>query len=186
MLRDPNQRPSEADLIAFFQGRISLEDVYPPPEDGAQVHGGAAQTLDNAVDTSRILAYQVRNFVEALPGIRQELKNSAVSEQSIRVSALGPVSPVALAREIVRAVDEGRSGVAAGFQLTELILCIDAARTSEVPDALRAVWSDVLGEARAEVLKLLASLCARDVNLSKGTSFDGFVTEMLGPKSVRP
>lgn len=185
-LGDPNQRPSEADLIAFFQGRISLDDVYPPPDDESQVRSGSAQALDSAVDTSRILAYQVRSFVEALPGIRQELKNSAVSEQSIRVSALGPVSPVALAREIVRAVDDGRSGVAAGFQLTELILCIDAARSSEVPDALRAVWSDVLGESRAEVLKLLTALCARDVNLSKGSSFDEFVTEMLGPKAVRP
>lgn len=185
-LGDPNQRPSEADLIAFFQGRISLEDVYPPPGDEVPAHEGAAQALDSAVDTSRILAYRVRSFVEALPGIRQELKNSAVSEQSIRVSALGPVSPVALSREIVRAVDESRSGVAAGFQLTELILCIDAARSAEVPDALRAVWSDALGEARAEVLKLLAGLCARDANLSKGTTFDGYLTEMLGPKAVWP
>lgn len=186
-LGDPNQRPCEADLIAFFQGRIALEDVYPEPAEEARGNGIAALSLDSAVDTSRILAYQMRSFVEALPGIRQELKNSAVSEQSIRMSALGPVSPVALAREVVRAVDEGRSGVAAGFQLTELILCIDAARAAEVPDALREIWKDVLDEARTEVLKLLKGLCARDdKSLSKGSSFDGFVTEMLGPKAVRP
>jgi hypothetical protein len=180
-LGDPSVRPSESDLIAFFQGRIALEDVFPAGEgeDDPAGHGGA-EALQSTVDTGRILAYQVRGFVEALPGIRDELHRSAVSEPSIRFAALGPVSPVALAREIARAAEAGRSSVAVAFQLTELVLCLDVARALAVPEPLRTTWATVLDEARREVVALLTQLRGRDVALGKGTGFDGYHSAFLG------
>lgn len=186
-LGDPNQRPGEGELLAFFQGRLALEDVFPPPPEEAPPRGGSsADASASAVDTSRILAYQVRSFVEALPGVRGELVRSAVSEPSIRFAALGPVSPVALAREVVRAVDAGRSGVAAGFQLAELARCIDEARSAEVPNGLRSVWGEVLDDARGEVVAMLRALRAGDASLAKGTRFGDYCVEMLGAKEGRP
>lgn len=180
-LGDPNVRPSESDLIAFFQGRIALEDVFPAGEDeDAPAGHDGAEALQSTVDTGRILAYQVRGFVEALPGIRDELHRSAVSEPSIRFAALGPVSPVALAREIARAAEAGRSSVAVAFQLTELVMCLDVARALEVPEPLRATWATVLDEARREVGTLLTQLRGRDAALGKGTGFDGYHSAFLG------
>jgi len=184
---DPSQRPGESELLAFFQGRLALEEVFPPPPDESTTGTGeGVGAVDGGIDTSRILAYQVRSFVEALPGVRAELVRSAVSEPSIRLAALGPVSPVALAREVVRAVGAGRSGVAAGFQLTELACCIDAARSAEVPDGLRKVWMEVLGEAKGEVLAMLRALRAERPDLAAGTRFGDYCVEMLGAKEGRP
>ncbi|MDO9022918.1 MAG: hypothetical protein Q8S73_11075 [Deltaproteobacteria bacterium] len=181
-LGDPNVRPTENDLIAFFQGRIALEDVYGVEEEGegrgANEEVGA---LASNVDTGKILAYQVRGFVEALPGIRDELHRSAVSEPSIRFAALGPVSPVALAREIARAAEAGRSSVAAGFQLTEIVLCLDTALALDVPIPLQQAWNNVLCEARQLVLVLLTQLRQRDVALGADSRFEDYRSAFLGP-----
>lgn len=57
-LGDPNQRPGEGELLAFFQGRLALEDVFPPPPEEAPPRGGSsADASASAIDTSRILAY---------------------------------------------------------------------------------------------------------------------------------
>ncbi|MEW6441457.1 MAG: hypothetical protein AB1640_11030 [bacterium] len=46
------------------------------------------------VDTARIQSYQIREFVEALQGIRDDLKNaSGACEQAMRMALVGVVSP---------------------------------------------------------------------------------------------
>jgi len=179
-LGDPDVRPTETDLVAFFQGRVALEDVYGRGDDDAtETNRAGADALASDVDTSRILSYRVRAFVEALPGIQDELRRSAVSAASIRFAALGPVSPVALAREIAREAEANRSGVAAAFQLTELVLCLDTAADADVPKPLRAAWDAALGEARVEVLALLDRLRQSDGALGPGSRFEAYRSAFL-------
>ena len=101
-------------------------------------------------------------------------------------SGAGTYATVALAREVMHAVKHGRSCVAAGFQLTELVRCMDEARSAEVPEGLVKVWGDVLDEARREVLGLLTTLRSGHEDLREKTRFDEYYSEVLGTKAVRP
>ncbi|MCX5744173.1 MAG: hypothetical protein NT062_16915, partial [Proteobacteria bacterium] len=145
------------------QGRITWPDLYPPNELGGMEAGAAADAKAGAVtdgsqvDTSQIQAYQVREFVEALAGLRADLKSASTSTAaSMRQAVLGPVSPLALARHVADAVDHAtRSPTAGGFQLVEIAACLDeAVRLPVTGDAVQ--WADVLGQARTTVGALLA------------------------------
>lgn len=117
------------------------------------------------------------------PGVRGELVRSAVSEPSIRFAALGPVGPVALAREVVRAVGARRSGVAAGFQGQGS----SAASTRLDPQRCPTDFvqcGEVLDDARGEVVAMLRALRAGDANLAKGTRFGDYCVEMCRPRRV--
>ncbi len=177
-LGDPERPPTEADLIAFYQGRIALEDVLggePQAGISGERNTASGATTGAAVDTSKILSYQVRAFVEALPGIRDELRRAAVTESSIRLALLGPISPLALARSISEAGQNGRSAMATGFQLVELLAVLRAARSTEVPPALERAWTAALSEAEREVGQLLDQ-----VALDHG-AFRRFRESILGP-----
>ena len=108
---------------------------------------------EGGVDTSRIQSYQVREFVEALQGINDDLKAAArASPPSMRLALLGPVSPVALVQAVCQAAEsQGRSPVAAGFQLVEIIACLAAARQYERVDRFAETWCALVGEAIARV-----------------------------------
>ena len=168
--------PSENDLVAFYQGRIAFEDLFPPPsgEDEADPQAPVV-TAESAVDTSRIVSYQVRAFVEALTGLRDELARNTVTERSMRLAILGPVSPVALAREIERAAKEGRSVIAAGFQLAELIGVLRSALSFPVDPMLMAIWTAVVRDGEADVAKRLAALRESCPVLADGTAFGAYV-----------
>jgi hypothetical protein len=129
-------QPDESALLAYYQGRIRFEDLFPPPhgweEDAAAMLPSLIE-VERSVDTSRIQSYQVRAFVEALQGIIDDLSAAAqTTEASMRRAVLGPVSPTALAREIERHVlDHTRSPTAAGFELVELGRCLLDVRNAE-------------------------------------------------------
>jgi hypothetical protein len=147
---DPDNVPTERDLVAFYQGRISLEELFCTPEELDDQRNERRQLAGEAagVDTSKILSYQIRAFVESLVGLREELARNTVTESTIRLSLLGPVSPLALAKEVRRAVDAGRSPTAAGFQLVELLRCLSDIREAAVPPKLKGPWRAANGRAR--------------------------------------
>jgi hypothetical protein len=172
---DPRLLPSEDDLVAFFQGRIALEDLFPPPPGVDGDDDASVPATESAVDTSKILSYQVRSFVEALAGLRDELERNTATERSMRLAVLGPVSPVALAREIAQAAAKGRSATAVGFQLAEILCVLRAARSFDVDPKLAAPWAEILRKGEAEVSGRLDALRAAHPTLADRTAFGAYV-----------
>ena len=126
---------SETELIEFFRTGKEPGTGSPPPtfEPAPPVRGKRA-AKDSALDTSRILSYQVRRFIEALPGIVRTLEDAGYSEPALRTVLLGPTSPLELATRAVEALGSPRPGeptktpVAVAFQLVELIAILERLR----------------------------------------------------------
>ncbi|HEY6725478.1 MAG TPA: hypothetical protein VI197_15690, partial [Polyangiaceae bacterium] len=140
-------RPGEEALLAYYQGKLSFEELYPEP----QPESAARQPLDSlersGVDTTHIQSYRIRAFVEALPGMLNELTSVCGPRPLLELTFLGDTSPVGLARCIE---GEARCGqktpTAAAFQLVEILRVIrEAAR--HVGEREPAVLADVVAEA---------------------------------------
>lgn len=120
-------REDEQSLVAWFLGLRPVDEVE------AKGFGHSIDPTPSAdgpdTTASEILSYLVRDFVHALPGIRNRLTDAGVTETGLRGALLGPRSPVALAREAVRAYKEPQPGrprktmIATAFQIAELRAC---------------------------------------------------------------
>jgi hypothetical protein len=155
--------PSEAVLFAYYQGKIAPEDIYPLPPgevDSGADPDGSKDSVESSVDTSGIQSYQIREFVEALQGMRDDLRAASKgTETAIRHALLGEVSPLALAREACRACKERRrSATAVGFQLVEILVCLADAAEFEVSSKRLPAWRDSLRRAHDEIQLLLSAL----------------------------
>jgi hypothetical protein len=172
---DPSLLPREGDLVAFYQGKISLADAFPQSTERKDTAEGTVPATQSVVDTSEILSYQIRDFVEALPGIRRELARNIATAPMIRLSYLGPVSPVALAKEIAKKIAKGRSSTAGGFQLLELLECVRSVQPeAELQAKLRRAWEQAKSEATAEIRQLYDALKANDEGFRGNSSFAQF------------
>ena len=155
--------PGEKLLLAYYQGRIAPEDIYPPPpgeSDNPPNPGIPKNATESEVDTSRIQSYQVREFVEALQGILDDLQSaSQATEAAMKHAVCGELSPIALAREVIRAAhDRRRTPTAAGFELVEILACLAKAEHFGVSPKHKVVWQDCLGRTRQEIVSLLSAL----------------------------
>jgi hypothetical protein len=154
---------SEQRLILYYQGRIAWEDIFPEPADPTLQKGeepGPEDETGTVVDTSRIQSYQIREFIEALRGITDDLKAAARStEPAMRLALVGPVSPIALARVVTDAAHrKERSPLAAGFQLVEIRACIETARGFQSAEKYKMAWLGFIDEALTSVDKLFVRL----------------------------
>ncbi len=157
------QSIEENHLISFYQGRIAWEQLFPDPDaDGSSGDQSAVATANfSGVDKSRIQSYQIREFVEALAGLNQDLRSATHSEPAMRLALLGPVSPFALAQTIIEAVVEGRrTPTAAGFQLVEILACLQTAVSHPVSERLAEVWQQHLKQVNGKISRLLEKLVA--------------------------
>jgi phosphatidylserine/phosphatidylglycerophosphate/cardiolipin synthase-like enzyme len=148
----------ENQLLSYYQGRIAWEQLFPEPDSGASAgqNPALAAPIDTGVDKSRIQSYQIREFVEALTGLRQDLQKASQSEQSMRLALLGPVSPVTLAQTILDAINAGRrTPTAAAFQLVEILACLNSVRAQPVADRLSAAWKLHLDHSTERISRLL-------------------------------
>lgn len=165
-------KPGESMLIAYYQGQIAFGDLYPDPEAGAP--GGEAASAPapelGGVDTTRIQSYQVREFVEALRGIRDDLRSAARSTpRAMEVALRGAVSPLALARVVANEVTAARRTATAGaFQLFEILCCLFEARFFPTPPQHTGIWRKHTGETARSVDGLLASLFAASPETGAG------------------
>jgi hypothetical protein len=176
--------PDERMLLAYYQGRMSLAELYPPPPDWQDEDSesfGAPALADSRVDTSRIQSYRVREFVEALQGIRDDLKAASTgTEASMRAALNGPISPVALARQVKQAAAGGdRTATAAGFQLAEIALCLQQAADVAGPPA----WSGHVAVARETVESMLQTLTAEHPRELRSPTFQRYVHAILRRRS---
>jgi hypothetical protein len=172
--------PSEHGLLAYYQGRITWEELFPEISDGRSPPTSSVSLVEEQrVDTSRIQSYQVREFVEALKGIEEALKAaSTVNPAAMQMAVMGPVSPVALARQVFSAAQSSRrSPIAAGFQLVELIGCLGRARQFAVEGPKGDAWRTMTSRAIAEVERLLESLRQSHAALFAGdTAFQRYAS----------
>ncbi len=175
-------RLEENHLLSYYQGKITWEDLFPDPEPfpGDQNGKATASTL-SVVDKSKIQSYQIREFVEALRGIQDDLKRATESEPCMRLSLLGAVSPVSLARTVIDAVAcNRRTATAAGFQLTEILVCLLTARQFQVRSRLAAQWLQYVDRAMNEVEGLLEKLIQDHSNeLGADTAFKRYSRAVL-------
>lgn len=155
-----SRNPGERALLDYYQGKIAFEDVFPPADLESSVTGVLGEAaISGGVDTSRIQSYVVREFVEALRGIREDLGRATVSEPRMQFALGGPVSPLALGRMIFRSVERrNRTPVAAAFQLVELIRCVRAARDHCAAESLVPVWCKHVDNALAQLADLLSQV----------------------------
>lgn len=172
-------KPGEQELLRYYQGRITLEDLYPELEgliSREPIRSGAAR--DVSVDTSRIQAYQIRAFVDALPGIRRELAAARGSRGALFQAFRGEVSPVALACHVVDEVASGRRTALAGaFQLVELSVMLRSLAAQAPPEVEH--YAQTCEDACRELESRLAILRDRHtLELGPGTAFSTYAARL--------
>lgn len=155
-------REDEQSLVAWFLG------LRPSDEADAEGFGHSIDPIpvsdptDTVPDTD-ILSYLVRDFVHALPGVRNRLVDGGMTETGLRGALLGPRSPVALAREALRAYRDPQTGrarktaIATSFQVAELQHLLQTVPLPELPDGISC---SLRREALAEISAVLGELTA--------------------------
>jgi hypothetical protein len=152
-------RPDEQQLLAYFHGRISEEDLIEMLERRAAeaLAGGRPTTSPDAERLRLLQSYLLRDFVESLYGLADTLQRSTRSPRAFEQALVGDFSPVSLAEQVLQAFRAGRrSPTAAAFQFVELIRVV-----AELPldgdEPLPASEREALEQVRARgVAQLLA------------------------------
>ena len=160
---ESRSREDEQSLVAWFLG------LRPASEKEDEGFGHSIDPIrgngEPPAAPGDILSYLVRDFVHALPGVRNRLTDAGMTETGLRAALLGHRSPVELARESLRAYRTPQPGkprktpVATAFQLVELRRLLQTVPLQElaagVTDALRneavAKVSSALDEVVAEL-----------------------------------
>ena len=158
---ESRSREDEQSLIAWFLGLRPAGEM----EDGGFGHSIDPIRGNNEPPpaTGDILSYLVRDFVHALPGIRNRLTEAGLTETGLRAALLGHRSPVELARESLRAWRTPQPGkprktaVATAFQLAELRRLLQTVPLTELAEG---VADTLRNEAVAEVSSALDEVVA--------------------------
>ena len=158
---ESRSREDEQSLVAWFLGLRPAGDK----EDGG--FGHSIDPIRRNGEAPRvagdILSYLVRDFVHALPGIRNRLTDAGMTETGLRAALLGHRSPVELAQESLRAYRDPLPGkprktaVATAFQLAELRHLL---QTVPLPEMADGVADTLRNEAIAEVSSALDDVVA--------------------------
>jgi hypothetical protein len=160
------RKPSEGELIEYFLFGKEPEEW----EEGSGLPGEDSKgpAADAPIDTRRILAYFIRRFVQALPGIEAEIRRAGYSRASLDATLRGPTSPLELAERAYASLSRDpasdepvKTPTAVGFQLTEilaaLLRCQSLVTDSELNECFEPVVArcqgmlDTLVSERAEL-----------------------------------
>jgi hypothetical protein len=143
-------KPSEEQLLAYFHGHISEEDLLARLEQQARgrndQNGSGPTEIERDIERIRRLQnYVVREFIESLYGLTRTIQEASYSPRAAEQALLGDLSPVCLAERVVQAFLTGkRTSTAAAFQLAELVRVInDLSWPAESPPAERQAFEDV-------------------------------------------
>jgi hypothetical protein len=153
-------RPDEQQLLAYFHGRISEEDLIELLERRAAeaLTGGQTPTPQGAEHLRQLQSYILRDFVESLFGLVDTLRQSIRSPRAFEQALVSDFSPVSLAEQVLQAFRGGRrSPTAAAFQFVELIRVV-AGLQLEGEEPLSQGEREALDEVRARGLARLLAL----------------------------
>ena len=163
------RKPTEGELIEYFLfGRE-------PGEDGEDLvllgNGDAKWKPDAPIDTRRILAYFMRRFVQAIPGIEAELQQASYSSTALEAALRGPTSPLELAERAFASLESPpspdepeKTPTAVGFQITEILAALLRSQEKIEDEELRACFAPVL----ARCQELLGRLIKNHPELKEG------------------
>jgi len=184
----PVRFDDKASLPLLIAGRSSTEgeliDYFlfgrEPDLDGDGSGGGRGtepHTDDDApVDTRRILAYFIRRFVQAIPGIEAEIDRANYSRVALEATLRGPTSPLELAERAFASLSQApaadepiKTPIAVGFQLVEIISALKRCRSRISDKELRKCFDPVL----SRCMEMLDQLAARSPSLG-GASFTNY------------
>jgi hypothetical protein len=122
------RKPTEGELIEYF-----LFGKEPSEDEGSALPGEDCKgpATDAPIDTRRILAYFIRRFVQAIPGIEAEIRYAGYSRTSLDAVLRGPTSPLELAERAYASLtrvpgpdEPAKTATAVGFQLTEILAAL--------------------------------------------------------------
>lgn len=119
-------RPDEQQLLAYFHGRISEDDLLDVLcRQATQSSASSPLPVEDPTRYRELQSYIVREFVESLFGMKELLNSASGTVRSFDHALTGEFSPISLAEQILHAFMVGRrSPVATAFQLTELIALV--------------------------------------------------------------
>jgi hypothetical protein len=148
------RRPTEGELIEYFLFGTEPNEW----EEGSGVPGEDSKgpETDTPIDTRRILAYFIRRFVQAIPGIEAEIRRACYSRTSLDAVLRGPTSPLELAERANASLarppawdEPAKTPTAVGFQLTEIVAallrCQSLVTDSELQECFRPVIASCRG-----------------------------------------
>ena len=155
------RKPTEGELIEYFLFGTEPDDW----EDGSGLTGDGTKgpKPDAPIDTSRILAYFIRRFVQAIPGIEAEIRRAGYSRASLDAVLRGPTSPLELAERAFASLNRlpshnepQKTPTAVGFQLTEILAALLRSKAVISDSELQACFDPVISRCR-EMLNTLVS-----------------------------
>jgi hypothetical protein len=186
-------KPSEEQLLAYFHGRISDEDLLARLEQ--QAHEGEQPAgFTTAADCERLRqlqSYLVREFVESLYGLSRTVQEGSFSPRAAEQALLGDLSPVSLAEQVRQALFAGRrSPTAAAFQLAELVRVVGelawttgSGESDQLRDALEQVRLRALDRLFAIVRQAAAR--AEFAAVLQDREFGGYARLLLPDRLAR-
>ncbi|MGB6131555.1 MAG: hypothetical protein WBG54_07230 [Acidobacteriaceae bacterium] len=155
------RKPTEGDLIEYFLfGKEPEEWEEGSGLPGQEFNGPSA---DAPIDTRRILAYFIRRFVQAIPGIEAEIRRAGYSRASLDAVLRGPTSPLELAerayaslKQIPASDEPAKTPTSVGFQLTEILAALLRSQALVADSGLQECFPPVVARCR-EMLDTLVS-----------------------------
>ena len=162
------RKPSEGELINYYLFGTEPDDWDDLSK--SQRNETKRQKAETSIDTSGILAYFIRRFVQAIRGIEEEIRIAGYCRASLDAALRGPTSPLQLAESAFSSLtrppisnEPQKTATAVGFQLTEILAAMIRSKT---------VVSD-------PELQMLNSLVAEKTELQV-QSFRLYQTRILG------
>jgi hypothetical protein len=146
------RKPTEGELIEYFLFGTEPEEW----EQGGGLPGeSGAPATDAPIDTSRILTYFIRRFVQAIPGIEAEIKRAGYSRASLDAALRGPTSPLELAERAYASLtrdpapdEPAKTPTAVGFQLTEILAALLRCQAHVTDSDLQECFQPVVARCR--------------------------------------
>jgi hypothetical protein len=160
------RKATEGELIEYFLfGREPDDGAEGPMLPGVNGEGFAA---DSPIDTRRILAYFMRLFIQAIPGIESEIMRATYSRTALDSALRGPTSPLELAERAYGSLSKlpgpdepQKTPIAVAFQLTEILAALLRCQQRIADAELVACFAPVI----ARCQELLDSLVASNAEL---------------------
>ncbi len=182
-------RPDEQQLLAYFRGRIGEDDLLLFLQQRVLEAAQGMQSQPTESPSVDLQNYLIRDFVESLFGLEDNLTSAMFSPRALEQALLGDFSPASLGEEILQAYLAGRrSATATAFQLTELLRVIDGLAVTDAQPSSKADRINLEGIKERAVLRLLSLIetAGRKASFAvacRNTHFTSFVRSSL-PKSL--
>ena len=174
------RKPTEGELIEYFLFGREPDEW----DDGSGLPGkeSVGPATDAPIDTRRILAYFIRRFVQAIPGIETEVQRAAYSRASLDAVLRGPTSPLELAERAYASLtvppekdEPQKTPTAVGFQLTEILAALERCQKLVADGELQECFIPVAARCR----ELLDSLVVQHSEL-QSEAFRRYRIQILG------